>query len=47
MNEELGPGWDVVAWMVLATGAAADRLDAVSWHDPHLAFAATGEPSGG
>ena len=47
MNEELGPGSDVVAWMVLATGAAADRLHHVADTIPAFAFAATGEPSGG
>jgi hypothetical protein len=36
-------GWDLVDWTVMATNAAADRLIAISWHDPHLAFAATCE----
>jgi hypothetical protein len=41
--EKLGPGWDIVTWTVMATNAAADRLGAVSLHDPHLAYAAAGE----
>lgn len=41
--ERLGPGWDVVSFTVMGTNAAADRLAAVNWHDPHLAYAAVGE----
>ncbi|MGH9087635.1 MAG: hypothetical protein ACRDYZ_05910 [Acidimicrobiales bacterium] len=36
-------GWDVVTFTMMGTHAAADRLSAVSWHDPHLAYAAAGE----
>ena len=43
MAEKLGDGWDIVSWTVLATAAAAKRLDETSWHDPHLAYAATSE----
>ncbi len=43
MTEEYPGGWDLVSWTIIATNAAADRLLAVSWHDPHRAFAATCE----
>jgi hypothetical protein len=42
-EDRLGPGWAVVSWTVVATNEAADRLLAVSWHDPHTAYAASGE----